>query len=245
LKEKFVANSVSALALLCGILGLVLFVGFPLGSLGLVRMRWSEAGVLWWDGLVSFGFFLQHSGMVRRQFRTRVYGPVPPRYRRALYSIASGITLAAVALLWQPSSNHLLVLGSAFRWVAVALAICAIALFMWGALALRKLDLLGTRAAKAHAQNIENETAPFIVSGPYRWVRHPWYVAAIMLFWSCVDFTSDRLLFNMLWTGWVCLGTRLEETDLVHEFGDVHEKYRRRVPMLVPLRRPVKTQFIP
>src|SRR5215472_16973025 len=44
-----------------------------------------------------------------------------------------------------------------------------------------------------------------IVRRPYRWVRHPWYLAAIMLFRSCVDFTSGRLLFN-LWTDWVCLG---------------------------------------
>ena len=238
MNEKFVANSISALALACGIGGLVLFVGFPLGSLGLVRIQWSEACVLWWDGLLSVAFFLQHSGMVRRQFRARVYGSIPPSYHRALYSIASGITLAAVALLWQPSSNHLLVLGSAFRWVALALAIWAFALFLWGALALRKLDLFGTRALKARAQNTEDEPPVFIVRGPYRWVRHPWYLAAIMLFWSCIDFTSDRLLFNVLWTSWVCLGTRLEEIDLVHDFGDVYKKYRRRVPMLIPWHRP-------
>jgi protein-S-isoprenylcysteine O-methyltransferase Ste14 len=241
MNERFVANSVSALALVCGIGGLVLFVGLPLGSLGVVRIHWSEAGVLWWDGLLSFAFFLQHSGMVRRQFRTRVYGPIPPRYHRALYSIASGITLAAVALLWQPSDNHLLVVGSAFRWVALALAICAFALFVWGALALRRLGLFGTRAIKACTQKTEDESAAFIVRGPYRWVRHPWYLAAIMLFWSCADFTSDRLLFSVLWTGWVCLGTRLEETDLVHDFGDVYTKYRQRVPMLIPRHRPVGT----
>jgi hypothetical protein len=42
-----------------------------------------------------------------------------------------------------------------------------------------------------------------------------------MLFWSCVDFTSDRLLLNVLWTDGVCLGTRLEQIDLVSDFGDV------------------------
>ena len=238
MNQKFVANSISTLALVFGIGGLVLFVGLPLGSLGVVRMQWPEAGVLWWDALLSVAFFLQHSGMVRRQFRTRVYGRIPSCYHRALYSVASGIMLAAVALLWQPSNNHLLVLGSRFRWVALALATGAFALFLWGALALRNLDLFGTRAARARAQNTEDEPAVFVVRGPYRWVRHPWYLAVIMLFWACVDFTSDRLLFNVLWTSWVCLGTRFEETDLVHDFGDVYEKYRRRVPMLIPWRRP-------
>ncbi len=238
MNQKLVANSISTMALVSGIGGLVLFVGFPLGSLGVVRMQWSEAGVLWWDALLSVAFFLQHSGMVRRQFRTRVYGRIPPCYHRALYSITSGITLAAVALLWRPSNNHLLVLGGRYRWVALALATCAFALFVWGALALQKPDLFGTRAVRTRAQDTEAEPTVFVVRGPYRWVRHPWYLAAIMLFWSSVDFTSDRLLFNVLWTSWVCLGTRLEEADLVHDFGDAYEQYRRRVPMLIPWHRP-------
>jgi protein-S-isoprenylcysteine O-methyltransferase Ste14 len=60
-----------------------------------------------------------------------------------------------------------------------------------------------------------------------------------MLFWSCVDFTSDRLLLNVLCTDWVCLGTRLEQIDLVSDFGDVYEQYRGRVPMLIPWHRAV------
>ena len=92
-------------------------------------------------------------------------------------------------------------------------------------------------ALKARAQNTEDEPAVFIVRRPYRWVRHPWYLVAIMLFWSCVDFTSDHLLLNVLWTDWVCLGTRLEQIDLVSDFGDVYEKYRGRVPMLIPWHR--------
>lgn len=128
-------------------------------------------------------------------------------------------------------------LGTPFGWAALGLAISAFTLFFWGALALRKLDLFGTRALKARAEN-GDEAAVFIVRGPYRWVRHPWYLAAIMLFWSCVDFTSDRLLFNVLWTSWVCVGTRLEEIDLVHDFGAVYQKYRRQVPMLIPWHTP-------
>src|SRR4029077_3397847 len=94
-------------------------------------------------------------------------------------------------------------------------------------------------ALKARAQNSEDEPAVFIVRRPYRWVRHPRYLVAIMLLWSCVDFTSDRLLLNVLWTDWVCLGTRLEQIDLVSDFGGVYEKYRGRVPMLIPWHRPV------
>lgn len=135
--EKLVGNLMMGLALVCGVGSLVLFLGFPLGSLGLVRWQSSETGIQWWDGLLSLAFFLQHSGMVRRQFRTRVYGRIPPPYHRALYSVASGITLAGVALLWQPSKSHLLTLDGPFRWAALVLAIGALALLIWGAAVLR------------------------------------------------------------------------------------------------------------
>jgi methanethiol S-methyltransferase len=236
MRNRFADVAIGASALVCAIGGLALFVAVPVGSLAVVRVPWPEARVLLWDGLLSLLFFLQHSGMVRRQFRAFVYGSIPFRYHRALYSIASGIALAAVALLWQPGRVHLLVLGGPFRWLALVLAICAFSLFGWGAMALRKLDLFGTRAIAGH-EGIEGPPPVFIVRGPYRWVRHPWYLAVIMLFWSCTDFTAARLLFNVLWTGWVVFGTRLEEVDLVHDFGHVYEDYQRQVPMLIPWHR--------
>ena len=51
--------------------------------------------------------------------------------------------------------------------------------------------------------------------------------------------TADRILFNVIWTAWVCVGTVLEERDLVEVFGDSYREYQRRVPMLLPYRAPV------
>ena len=70
-----------------------------------------------------------------------------------------------------------------------------------------------------HEQNTEDEPAVFIVRRPYRWVRRPWYLVPIMLFWSCVDFTSDRLLLNVLWTDWVCLGPGSNRSILCPTLG--------------------------
>jgi hypothetical protein len=74
---------------------------------GRTQLQWPESGVLYWDGLLSLAFFLQHSGMVRQPFRARISGVIPPRYHRALYSIVSGIVLASVVMLWQRSEDHL------------------------------------------------------------------------------------------------------------------------------------------
>jgi methanethiol S-methyltransferase len=231
------------LAVVCSVGSLALFVGFLVGFPGAVRMRWPQSGVLWWDGLLSLAFFLQHSGMVRRQFRSRISGVVPPPYHRAVYSIVSGVVLAGVVILWQPSEGHLLVLEAPLGWAARALAPLAISLFIWGAFTLRGVDLFGLGAIKAHLRGSMEPAPVFIVRGPYRWMRHPWYLGAIMLFWSCTDLTADRLLFNVLWTAWVCIGARLEEADLLGEFGDAYDKYRRRVPMLIPCRGPAVMKY--
>jgi len=39
-------------------------------------------------------------------------------------------------------------------------------------------------------------------------------------------------------TAYILVGIRLEERDLVGHFGDVYREYRKRVPMLIPWRRP-------
>ena len=54
------------------------------------------------------------------------------------------------------------------------------------------------------------------------------------MIWTPVSLSTDRLLFNVLWTIWILVGTRLEERDLVASFGDAYRNYRLRVPMLIP-----------
>ena len=82
------------------------------------------------------------------------------------------------------------------------------------------------------------EDGEMVEHGAYRWVRHPLYLAFLMLIWSYPTLTPDRLLLNVLWTAWVVVGTMWEERDLVAEFGDTYRYYQRRVPMLIPWRIP-------
>ena len=79
---------------------------------------------------------------------------------------------------------------------------------------------------------------PLAIRGPYRWVRHPLYSLFVVMLWTFPDLTADRLLFNVLFTAWIVLGSVLEERDLAREFGDPYRTYQSQVPMLVPWRRP-------
>jgi protein-S-isoprenylcysteine O-methyltransferase Ste14 len=56
----------------------------------------------------------------------------------------------------------------------------------------------------------------------------------LVLIWSYPEMTMDRLLFQVLWSAWILLAARLEEADLLAEFGDAYRAYCREVPLIAP-----------
>jgi methanethiol S-methyltransferase len=232
--SKPLSATMFVLALGLGLGSVILFAGLPLGALAIVSPRWPLTTVLLWDAALSMLFFLQHSGMIRKPFRAWLARFIDPRYRAAIYGVASGIALAAVVLLWQPSRAPFLTLTGLTRHLSQGLSIAAFGFFVWGARSQRPFDPLGLAPLVAHLRDKPERAPTFVASGPYRWVRHPLYLAVLVLIWSCPDMTMDRLLFQLLWSAWIVLGARLEEADLVAELGDTYRAYRREVPMLIP-----------
>lgn len=226
------------LAASLGVGSVVLFAFWPLGTLRIVRPQWSEVKLLAWDAALSALFFLQHSGMVRLRVRLRMATAIAPIYQPAIYASASGLALLAVDLLWQPSAIRIVTLTGPWRHVAHGFSVAALILFVWGIRSLRSFDPLGVVPLARHLRSKPSPPCPFTVSGAYRFVRHPLYLAVLVLLWSCPDVTADRLLLNGLWTAWMVVATLLEEADLVAELGDAYRCYRRAVPMLIPTRKP-------
>jgi methanethiol S-methyltransferase len=237
LHRKLISSSALVLGVLLGGASLLLFTIFLFtGPLQLVRMRLSERTVLAWDGFISLVFFVQHSGMLRTRFRARLSGIIPHYYHGALFAILSGAILIPVVVFWQSSSITLYELQGFPRWLARCVFLLAIAGFGWGAYALRSFDPFGIDSIRAHLTGKQHASQPFVVRGPYLWVRHPLYFFLILMIWSYPVLTVDRLLFNVLWTVWVCVGTFFEEADLLLDFGEAYRDYQRKVPRLIPWR---------
>jgi protein-S-isoprenylcysteine O-methyltransferase Ste14 len=211
-----------------------------MGSFQLVHAGFSEPVVLLWDAILSMAFFLQHSGMVRKAFRARMAVFIPPRYEGAIYSIASGVVLVIVVVFWQRSEIQLLRLEGLPLWMARGCSVLALLIFAWSIHALGSFDAFGLRPIKSHIRGESTQPFPLVIRGSYRWVRHPLYLCVLVLIWASPGLTADRLLFNVLWTAWIVVGTILEEKDLVADFGDVYRDYQRKVPMLVPWRGPMQ-----
>ncbi|MGA9120192.1 MAG: isoprenylcysteine carboxylmethyltransferase family protein [Bacteroidota bacterium] len=233
-EKRFLDYTLLALSVVLGVGSIILLV--VLGSLTFTRFGWSDPEILLWDTFLSLLFFLQHSVMVRRAFKQRLSRVVPPLYHGAIYTIASGLVLAALVIFWQKSATGVYVLQGIARWVLYASALFAAFIFLLSIHALRTFDPLGIGPIRARLRGVEPHAGPFVVRGPYRWVRHPLYACVLVLFWSAPVVTLDRLLFNVLWTAWVYVATLFEERDLTREFGEVYTEYKKKVPMFVPWR---------
>jgi len=228
-----------AVGLLIGGGSLILFgVFLAIGPMPIVHFHALDYRAILWDGLLSIIFFIQHSGMLRRSFRTRLAPMISRHYHPATYAIASGITLTAVLLLWQPSSKVVYQTEGSLRLLARAISLLAVVGLVWGARTLRSFDPFGLNPIRAYLHGRQLEAPEFIYRGPFLWVRHPLYFLTLVLIWSASNVSLDRLLFNVLWTFWVVLGAYLEEKDLAAEFGEKYHQYQRHVPMLFPWRFP-------
>ncbi len=218
---------------------LIAFTAFLyIGSFGIMPLGMDESSALLFDAGISVIFFIQHSCMIRRPFRRRMERFIPEEYYSAFYAIVSGIVLLTVIGFWQGSDRMFAAFHGISRWVFRFMFLASLAGFAWGTRALKFFDPFGIRQIINYLRGRKPGYAPFIVRGPYRWVRHPLYFFTLLMIWSCPDLTMDRLLFNVLWTIWIFVGALLEEQDLIADFGDSYIGYQRRVPMLIPYKLP-------
>jgi len=231
---KYAMFGLAALLGPCALLVFALFL-FA-GSLDLVNLKMGETEKLWVDAGLCMAFFMQHSTMIRKSFRKRLVQLIPEGYSGVLYTIASSIVLLLLIVFWQESAYSLAMPHNVVRWFSRTLYFLSIAGFFWGVKALGFFDPFGLKAILDHLRGPRPIPLSLTVRGPYRWVRHPLYLFVLLMIWSCPHLTADRLLFNVLCTAWIIVGTLLEERDLVAYFGDAYRHYQSKVPMLIPWR---------
>jgi methanethiol S-methyltransferase len=226
-----------ALIALSGFLGggsLVAFGGFlALGPWAGVDLELGPASGLGLNALLCLAFFITHSGLLREPVRERLAPLIPRELQSAWYGLLSGASLLLLILLWQPVGPETSLSGLP-RIIFRAAFVLALAGFAWTGLSLKSLDALGIEQARRFLRGRKTRPGPLTVRGPYLWVRHPFYLFSLIMIWSSPDISLDRLLFNLLFSAWIVVGTYLEERDLARQFGDDYKRYQGRVPMLIP-----------
>jgi methanethiol S-methyltransferase len=226
------------------LIGFVADANFTVVGMHIVDKSVDRGGV--GDGSLTFAavvidvavltlFAVQHSVMARTGFKRWWTRIVPPSAERSTYVLASSLCLIVLVAAWHPiTSDVWRVTAQPWRTSLIVVSLAGWAIVLLSTFLIDHLDLFGLRQVFARLRGqrcAEHEfTTPFL----YRAVRHPIYLGFLIAFWVTPRMTLGHLLFAAVTTGYILLGVRFEERDLIRIFGERYHEYRRRVPMLIP-----------
>jgi protein-S-isoprenylcysteine O-methyltransferase Ste14 len=182
-------------------------------------------------------FAVQHSVMARPAFKRWWTRLVPVEAERSTYVLFSSLALVALFWFWQPMG------GVVWRFTAPAVVATAYllyaigwALLLYSTFLINHFDLFGLRQVWLFAMGRTYSALDFKTPWLYQQVRHPLYVGWLMIFWATPVMTVAHLVFAVMTTAYILIAIQLEERDLIDAHPEYAE-YRRRVPMLLPLRK--------
>lgn len=110
------------------------------------------------------------------------------------------------------------------------LIICIPFLIPGAWLAIKAVKETTLKVAEAH------RTEKIVTTGGYSIVRHPQYLGGLLahLGISLLLSALYSLLFTSLMLVLIYLISKKEEQELIREFGKEYERYKKKVPMLIP-----------
>jgi len=196
--------------------------------------------------LIFFIFAFIHSITVTRWFKhlcNKLFGDLFMRvWYRALYNAVSFFTVfIALHFIAQVPDHQLWI---APLWLQWSLRVIQLAGLAFGALAFEYLDgaeFMGFKqvwryvARREVAGNLEGLTQKELVtSGVYGIVRHPLYLAGIVIFTFNPHITVNSLTITALADLYFLFGIFIEERRFLRIFGDQYKEYMKRVPRLIP-----------
>lgn len=120
--------------------------------------------------------------------------------------------------------------GPVWAGVAMAMYVVATLLFLAALESARRVQLPRT---------LVDDPMPraLITSGPFRFVRHPFYIAYSLAWLAAPVATHGPVITvsGLIAVGVYIVAARREERLLAAHFGDTYEQYRRRTGMLLPM----------
>ena len=206
--------------------------GWPAGAAGA-----SLAEALIVDTLLLALFAVQHSVMARPAFKRWWTRFVPAPIERSTYVLLASAALILLFAQWRPITQVVWSLpdGPAGTALIVVHWLCW-AIVLASTFMIDHFELFGLRQVLARLAGRPMPQPVFRTPLLYRHVRHPIYLGFLLAFWATPVMTAGHLLFAVATTGYILIGIRLEERDLIAQFGDAYRRYRQQVGMLIPWR---------
>ena len=173
--------------------------------------------------------------MARRSFKERWTLIIPWAIERSTYVLGASLALLLLFWRWRPigieiwSVDNTIARVVVWTWFAAGWATVLTVTFL-----INHFELFGLRQVWLPLIGRPYTRVPFRTPLPYRYVRHSLYFGFLLAFWMTPTMTLAHLVFAVATTAYIVLAIQFEEKDLVAEHGVAYERYRRRVPMLLP-----------
>ena len=146
-----------------------------------------------------------------------------------LRPVAAALWLAIIAFMINPAlmAWSSVALPLWLRWTGVAFWALSIALLLW------TLPALGRNLTDTVVTRREHT---LVTRGPYRWIRHPFYVAMALVTLASALIAANWFIFisGVVVLSLLALRSRVEEEQLAARFGDAYLDYRRRTGRFLP-----------
>lgn len=167
----------------------------------------------------------------------RLLGPRSDRWYRVAFNVQAGLLFIPVLIVVAAFPGTVLYrMDVPWLILAVGVQLAAVITLGIGLLQTDALHFLGLRQLLAPDPD---RPPKLVVSGLYRWVRHPLYTAGLAFIWFTPWMSTSILAMNLGLTAYILIGSEFEERRLVSEFGQAYADYQSLVPRLIP--RPWRT----
>ncbi len=181
-------------------------------------------------------FVGQHTIMARRWFKAWWTTIVPRAIERSVFVLASAGALGLLFWQWRPLPDIVWAVETPWAaWTLTGLSLLGWAIVFAASMMVSHADLFGLRQTWLAFVGKAERPIAFRITGLYKLVRHPLMTGFMIAFWATPTMTVGHLFFAAMVTGYIILGTKLEERDLIAAFGDRYRNYRKQVPGLLPI----------
>jgi protein-S-isoprenylcysteine O-methyltransferase Ste14 len=185
-------------------------------------------------GLLTL-FGVQHSIMARPAFKRWWTRIVPPSVERSTFVLATFVVLSLIFWQWRPLPTPVWsVQNPVASGVLFAVGIAGWLIVLVSTFLIDHFELFGLRQTWLGFRGRPYSKPVFKERLFYRMVRHPLMLGFLVAFFAAPTVSQGRLLFALVTTAYVLVAIQLEERDLLAEHGESYDRYRRRVPMLLP-----------
>jgi len=194
--------------------------------------NWSEAIVV--DLLLLGIFAIQHSIMARPAFKRWSAKFCPEASQRSTYVLFSSLIQLLLFWQWRPIPIQVWHIEGMAASLLIGVYWFGWLIMLASTFMIDHFDLSGLRQAFSALRGTELPGQSFRTPMLYKIVRHPIMLGLLLAFWATPAMTAGHLLFAIMSTAYILVGVQFEERDLIAEFGATYQRYRQRVPMLLP-----------